>query len=174
MIGLRARAPQDPKPLARRARIELLSWMIERIADHRNRGNGSLSRGAKGEERCCLHFYCESAAAGPSLQLWSRLPIGGICCPNLAAAHAPSGRNQFPFKMRNNRCGARDFWARRQVMVVGPLVTNRSPHYHEARERQIVRQAAGGRQSNDEPSPCRMELLGNQYRIGSADRSCDD
>jgi hypothetical protein len=113
----------------------------------------------KSEELCRLDLDRASAATGPFLQLCPRLAEGGIRCPHLAAGDAPSGRDQFPFKMRNNRRGARGLRARRQVMIESPLVTNRGRRHHEARQRPIGRQSACGRQADDDPGSSGLKLF---------------
>src|ERR1700694_1694925 len=148
--------------------------MIDGIADHGNRGDGSLPGYAKGKKRCGLHLDREYALLGPSIELRFSLAVRGIRRPHLTRAHGPSGGDQLPLEKRDHRWLARDLSVWRQVVIRGSLITNRAGCHHKARERQIGRHTAGGSQPDDEFGPRSLQLLGNQYRVGSADGSRDD
>src|SRR5258708_22745936 len=117
--------------------------MIEGVDDNRNRGYGSLLGDAKGKKRCGLHFDREYALPGPFVELRFGLAVRGIRRPHLARADGPSSGDQLSLEKRNHRRLARDLTVWRQVVIGSSLVTNRAGCYHETRERQIGRHAAG-------------------------------
>src|SRR6266478_4365232 len=148
--------------------------MIDGIAHHGNRAYGSLSGDTKSKKRCGLHLDREYAIPGPFIELRFGLSVRGIRRPHLPRADGPSRGDQLPLEKRNHRRLARDHSVWRQVVIRGSLVTNRAGCHHKARERQIGRHTAGGSQPDDEFGPRSLQLLGNQYRVGSADGSRDD
>src|SRR6267154_3538904 len=148
--------------------------MIDGVADHGNRGHGSLPGYAKGKKRGGLHLDREYALPGPFIELRLSLAIRGIRRPHLTRADCPSGGDQLPLEKGDHPRLARDLTVWRQVVIRSSLVTNRAGCHHETREREIGRHAASGGQPDDEFGPRGLELLGNQYRVGSADSSRDD
>src|SRR6266478_5161162 len=148
--------------------------MIDGIADHGNRGYRSLPGDAKGKKRGGLHLDCECALPGPLTELCFGFAVRGIRRPQLTRADGPSGGDQLALKKRNHRRLASDLTVRRQIVIRSSLVTNRAGCHHQTRERQIGRHAAGGSQPDDEFGSRSLELLGNQYRVRSADGSRDD
>src|SRR6266851_7607952 len=148
--------------------------MINGIAYHGNRGYGSLPSDAKSKKRCGLHLDRKGALPGPFIELCFGFAVRGICRPYLTRADGPSGGDQLPLEKRDHRRFARDLAVWRQVVIRSSLVTNRAGSHYKTRERQIGRHTAGGSQPDDEFGPRSLQLLGNQYRVGSADGSRDD
>ena len=109
--------------------------MIDGIADHGNRGYGSLPGYAKGKKRCGLHLDREYALPGPLIELRLGLAIRGIRRPHLTRADGPSGGNQLPLEKWDDRRLARDLSVWRQVVIGSSLVTNRAGCHHETWER---------------------------------------
>src|SRR6202158_6046516 len=109
--------------------------MIDGIADHGNRGYGSLPGDAKGKKRCGLQLDREYALPGPFIELRLGLAIRGIRRPHLTRADGPSRGDQLPLEKRDHRRLARDLIVWRQVVIRSSLVTNRAGCLHKTRER---------------------------------------
>src|SRR4029077_4791481 len=109
--------------------------MIDGIADHGNRGYGSLPGYAKGKKRCGLHLDREYALPGPFLELRPGLAIMVFCRPPLTGADGPSGGDQLPLEKRDHRRLALDLTVWRQVVIGSSLVTNRAGRHPQTRER---------------------------------------
>src|SRR5229473_4984258 len=109
--------------------------MIDGVADHGNRGHGSMPGYAKGKKRCGLHFDREYALPGPFVELRFGLAVRGIRRPHLTRADGPSSGDQLPLEKRDHRRLARDLAVWRQVVIGSSLVANSAGCYHETRER---------------------------------------
>src|SRR5260370_7906205 len=112
--------------------------MIDGVADHSNRGYGSLLGDAKGKKRCGLHFDREYALPGPFVELRFGLAVRGIRRPHLARADGQSSGDQLSLEKRNHRRLARDLTVSRQVVIGSSLATNPPAPYHPPRARSIL------------------------------------
>src|SRR5260370_11010369 len=74
--------------------------MIDGVADHGNRGHGSLPGYAKGKKRCGLHLNREYALPGPFIELRLGLAVRSIRRPHLTRAYGPSGGDLLPLEKR--------------------------------------------------------------------------
>ena len=91
----------DAKSIVLGTRVELLTVVTHRVADHGDGNDRHASCRTKSKERGSLHFDCKNRIIAPLLQLCLRFPIGRIRCPNLSTANGPADLGQLLLQRRS-------------------------------------------------------------------------